>query len=388
MKLHLIRWNPNTSKYSQNDFDHDFKMRKYMDGLEDFTWDGLDYNKIENGDYWLITRVGTENNGIAAFGYFTDPSEFFCYGKDDLDFYMEVVVMFNRTDYDLLSSVKLKTICNEINWDNESNGYEILDVEQTEKFFPLIAEQFTENYGPTLFYNYSTDNHPDIDYEMKKWCKELAPSYCLKIKECHYEKTDKDNEPYVSQDYSISRTGEMILKSIIGKTIISYSLASKNEKNIQIKLHIDKDFAIIIQNLRYGTYCYAIPSFVIIPEEFEQIFDRSGFDFDGNQISESISDIKIYSHKYMVESKYSKSQIIIDAKIVFELKNSEIIVRRISYDSKNLDFEIIQKGKEHKLYPYAASFHLDEDEKLLSTECVVRSLLTGKSEKVMERKYI
>ncbi len=75
MNCHLIRWNPNTSKYKLEDFASDFINSKFIDGLENFSWELNKKENIETGDIWILLCVGTSTNGIAALGYFIDQTD-------------------------------------------------------------------------------------------------------------------------------------------------------------------------------------------------------------------------------------------------------------------------------------------------------------------------
>uniref|UniRef100_UPI0025F868EC hypothetical protein n=1 Tax=Treponema sp. TaxID=166 RepID=UPI0025F868EC len=70
MKTFILRWNPNISSYTLKDQKKDIKA--ILKGkLSSMDWSVREWEKIEVNDFWILQTVGTDYDGISAFGTFT-----------------------------------------------------------------------------------------------------------------------------------------------------------------------------------------------------------------------------------------------------------------------------------------------------------------------------
>lgn len=387
MKCHLIRWNPNTSSYKQKDFNSDFYRSKFLDGLDEFSWELNNKETIDYDDFWIILRVGTEKNGIAAFGYFSDYSEYSYNDEDSDDPFMDVFVMFNLDDYNYLSTEKLKEACPDFDWDKDTNDNEIVDIKYTAKFFPLIAKIFTDTHGITPFYSYSDENHPFIDSEIKDLAEIFCPDFKYDIIPWDsYLKDEKDDEPWISESYRLPKTSILILKSYIGTIIRKYwNYDEEGESKGSDFIFYDySKFSLISKINKRGTD--SLPAFTIVPEELNRVLKVLYEEIQEQEVNELLNDILVYTDKIYFKSKGSKEihQIQIDIGIKFVLKYSELLVEKKTYESDLVYTKFYQLNKSPDFsIKLDNKFIIDDDSVIKSIRRVETSLATG-SEKVIE----
>ena len=72
MKLYILRWNPQISSYKTEDFQQRLKRigRKGCCGLM-MNWSIYEHKNLKPGDWFIFSRVGGNDDGIAGLGRFT-----------------------------------------------------------------------------------------------------------------------------------------------------------------------------------------------------------------------------------------------------------------------------------------------------------------------------
>lgn len=77
MSLFILRWNPNISSFTKEEYSEVVTMvyeaDQYPIGLN---WSLKDWKKASKGDIFILQQVGTDNDGFVMIGKFaSDPYE-------------------------------------------------------------------------------------------------------------------------------------------------------------------------------------------------------------------------------------------------------------------------------------------------------------------------
>ena len=72
MKFYNLRWNPKISSFKTQHFLDGFPLLN-EDGNEGIgmDWSIREYEELEIGDWWILSRVGGDDNGIVGIGRFS-----------------------------------------------------------------------------------------------------------------------------------------------------------------------------------------------------------------------------------------------------------------------------------------------------------------------------
>lgn len=70
MKGYILRWNPTFSSWKMETHKEIFQKTSKGETLCS-NWSIYDFEDLEQGDFFILQQVGTENDGIAALGIFT-----------------------------------------------------------------------------------------------------------------------------------------------------------------------------------------------------------------------------------------------------------------------------------------------------------------------------
>ena len=76
MKLYNLRWNSKISSFKTKQFLRGFPLLN-EDGNEGIgmDWSIREYEELEIGDWWILSRVGGDDNGIVGIGRFSSLPE-------------------------------------------------------------------------------------------------------------------------------------------------------------------------------------------------------------------------------------------------------------------------------------------------------------------------
>lgn len=142
MKGYILRWNPNISSWT---YDRHRELMKDFENEErvGMNWSIYDFEDLEEGDFYILQQVGTENDGIAMTGTFcSEPYTEASWKKKDGTnlFYadMDVDFMIYRRGKDGkdLAATDLEKQFPEIEWHKGHSGVLIPE----EKLEPLVLE--------------------------------------------------------------------------------------------------------------------------------------------------------------------------------------------------------------------------------------------------------
>ena len=130
-------------------------------------WSIYDFEDLEEGDYWILQQVGSENDGIAGFGTFTcKPYTSASWKKKDgtnlfyADLYFDCIIDRRHTEF--LSATELEKVIPEIEWHKGHSGVQVEDVNIVEKLILTLmrnrlaeesfARAFSESEEVRLFF--------------------------------------------------------------------------------------------------------------------------------------------------------------------------------------------------------------------------------------------
>ena len=144
MKLYNLRWNPKISSFKTQHFLDGFPLLN-EDGSEGIgtDWSIREYENLEVGDWWILSRVGGDDNGIVGIGRFSSiPEADKSWRKDGtMVHYADIhVLAFQQPEKTgILKADDLKKAIPEIDWDKGSSGV-LIEEEVAEKLALFIAE--------------------------------------------------------------------------------------------------------------------------------------------------------------------------------------------------------------------------------------------------------
>jgi len=187
MKCHILRWNPNISSYTEQI--HLNNINAILKGeLKDFNWSVYNWQEVKGGDFWILQKVGTDEDGIAGFGQFAGlPYESNSWRKDGTKLYfskLNVWCLIDRTVSKTLSAKELEKEFPEINWHGGHSG-EMVSEEMSEKLFLKLFTHFMGNLGPNPVEAFDSSCEEDIQDNFIDFLKRMAPKFCREFYEKH-----------------------------------------------------------------------------------------------------------------------------------------------------------------------------------------------------------
>ena len=70
MKGYILRWNPKISSWTEDRHEDLMEDLEYSDHA-DMNWSIYDWEKLEEGDFFILQQVGTDSDGIVMIGTFS-----------------------------------------------------------------------------------------------------------------------------------------------------------------------------------------------------------------------------------------------------------------------------------------------------------------------------
>lgn len=135
MKGYILRWNPNISSWT--DERHELLMEDLRDDDGEMNWSIYDFEDLHEGDFFLLQRVGSTEDGIAALGTFcSEPYTDTSWKRHDGTnlFYadMDTVLLIDRrkvqdAEHDAFSAAHLEAEFPQIDWHKGHSGVLIPD---------------------------------------------------------------------------------------------------------------------------------------------------------------------------------------------------------------------------------------------------------------------
>lgn len=230
MKGYILRWNPNISSWTYDrhkEFSHEFDYaeKAFMN------WSIYDFEELEKGDFFILQKVGTENDGIAMVGTFTSEpyTEASWKKKDGTNLFyadMEVNLLINRDDRSktkkndlILSAEELSGKFSKIDWHSGHSGV-LIPNEYLENLVLEICNQMFKLEKPTkkIIFGYREEL-------FQKAC-DFINSFCPNMRDKIIEKRMDD---VIYKYYS---KGEVIDKSLMDITFDSKKIEEKTFLNI------------------------------------------------------------------------------------------------------------------------------------------------------------
>jgi hypothetical protein len=144
MKLYNLRWNPKISSFTTQQFLNGFPLlnKENSQGIGT-DWSVREYENVEVGDWWILSRVGGDNNGIVGIGQFLSIPEADKSWRNDgsMIYYADILVLcFQQPEKTgILKADDLKRVVPEIDWDKGSSGV-LIEEKIAEKLAFFIAE--------------------------------------------------------------------------------------------------------------------------------------------------------------------------------------------------------------------------------------------------------
>lgn len=145
MKLYNLRWNPKISSFKTKHFLDGFPVlnKGNSEGIG-MDWSIREYENVEVGDWWILSRVGGEDNGIVGIGQFSGiPTPGKSWRKDgSIIYYADIwILCFQQPEKTgILNANELKKAIPEIDWDQGHSGV-LIEEETAEKLALFISEK-------------------------------------------------------------------------------------------------------------------------------------------------------------------------------------------------------------------------------------------------------
>ena len=185
MKLYILRWNPNISSWTYDQ--HEYLLQNILENdFDGMNWSIYDFEDLEEGDYWILQQVGTDNDGIAGFGTFTgEPYTSTSWKKKDgtnlfyADLYFDCII--NRRKTDFLSAVELEKIIPEIEWHKGHSGVLVEDTAVVEKLILTIVKKVCPIREPNTLIAYECEGDNQMIEDLGDYIRDLCPVFKKRV---------------------------------------------------------------------------------------------------------------------------------------------------------------------------------------------------------------
>ena len=185
MKLYILRWNPNISSWTYDR--HEYLLKNILDNdFDGMNWSIYDFENLEEGDYWILQQVGTDNDGIAGFGTFTgDPYTSASWKRKDgtnlfyADLYFDCII--DRRNTDFLSAAELKKDFPEIEWHKGHSGVLIEDAALVEKLILTIVKKVCPIRKPNTLIAYEQEEENQMIENLGNYIRDLCPVFKKRV---------------------------------------------------------------------------------------------------------------------------------------------------------------------------------------------------------------
>ena len=185
MKLYILRWNPKISSWTYDR--HEYLLQNILENeFDGMNWSIYDFEDLEEGDYWILQQVGTDNDGIAGFGTFvseTYTSE--SWRKKDgtnlfyADMYFDCIIDRRKTDF--LSAAELEKKCPEIEWHKGHSGVLIEDAALVEKLILTIVKKVCPIRKPNTLIAYEQEEENQMIENLGNYIRDLCPVFKKRV---------------------------------------------------------------------------------------------------------------------------------------------------------------------------------------------------------------
>ncbi|MBO4440473.1 MAG: hypothetical protein J5798_14110 [Spirochaetaceae bacterium] len=185
MKLYILRWNPNISSWTYDR--HEYLLKNILDNdFDGMNWSIYDFENLEEGDYWILQQVGTDNDGIAGFGTFTgDPYTSASWKRKDgtnlfyADLYFDCIIDRRKTDF--LSAAELEKDFPEIEWHKGHSGVLIEDAAVVEKLILTIVKKVCPIRKPNTLIAYEQEEENQMIENLGDYIRDLCPVFKKRV---------------------------------------------------------------------------------------------------------------------------------------------------------------------------------------------------------------
>lgn len=184
MKLYILRWNPAFSSWTYEQ--HASLLQAILDNdFDGMNWSIYNFENLEEGDLWILQQVGTDKDGIAAFGTFTSgPYTAPSWKKKDgtnlfyADMYFDCIIDRRKTDF--LSAAEFEKLVPEIDWHRGHSGV-LVESETAEKLVLNLVEKTAHLRKPTEKIAFEQVNDGDMIEGLERYLSELCPKFKSKV---------------------------------------------------------------------------------------------------------------------------------------------------------------------------------------------------------------
>ena len=185
MKLYILRWNPNISSWTYER--HEYLLQNILDNdFDGMNWSIYDFENLEEGDYWILQQVGTDNDGVAGFGTFVGESYTSANWKRKdntnlfyADLYFDCII--NRRHTDFLSAAELEKIIPEIEWHKGHSGVLIEDATVVEKLILTIVKKVCSIRKPNTLIAYEREDDNQMIENLGDYIRDLCPVFKKRV---------------------------------------------------------------------------------------------------------------------------------------------------------------------------------------------------------------
>lgn len=179
MKCHILRWNPNISSYTKER--HSFFINATLKNeFYQFDWSIYDWKEAESGDFFILQQVGTEEDGIAAFGLLSGPVfERKSWRKDGTKSHycdLNIWAIINRDICKKFSAVEMEKICPEVDWHGGHSGV-LVSEETGEKIFLHLFMNLMGTLGPNPAIAFKDIGEEDLQDNFVDYLDVMAPNF-------------------------------------------------------------------------------------------------------------------------------------------------------------------------------------------------------------------
>ncbi len=171
MNLFILRWNPNISSFTMEDFE---KLVRHTDKNEyplNFDWSIYEWQNAHSGDLFILQQVGTENDGFVAAGKLTsEPYEDDSWRKNGTKVHyadLALFTVYNRTKHKNLSADVYEKLFSFTKWHGGHSG-ELITGEKAES----ILKQISSDLIKEKIWNESTLDYFINDFTRLVWLDE------------------------------------------------------------------------------------------------------------------------------------------------------------------------------------------------------------------------
>ena len=186
MKCHILRWNPNISSYTKET--HISCISHMLDGeYPKFNWSVYNWQEVDEGDFYILQQVGTEQDGIVAFGVFSSPvyvgNSWRKDGTKSHYCYLNLWALIDREICKKFSASEMEKLCPEVDWHGGHSGV-LVSAETGEKIFLHLFMHLMGNLGPNASIAFDPEAD-DIQERFIDYLDVMAPNFYKHFYETH-----------------------------------------------------------------------------------------------------------------------------------------------------------------------------------------------------------